>query len=152
MYPFMIPAYKDNIGIQKRGEIMTQILIQYVLIVLLVVGIAYIVYILKEKGVSIKEDYFGIAYTVLDTVDAGEATPENIKSIIRAISKSVEYVESNCKNEGNSIKEKKALTLSKEALETFDFMSKLSDENIIYLIRLACAFLPPTNKPDAIIK
>lgn len=148
----MIPAYKDIKEIHKRGEIMAQILIQYTLIVLMVVGIAYIVYILKEKGIAVEEDYFGIAYTILDNLDIRETTPENIKGIIRTISKSVEYVESNYKSEDNSIKEQKALALAKEALQAFDFKNKLSDDNIIYLIRLACAFLPSTNKPDTIIE
>lgn len=121
---------------------MPQMIIQYVLIIIIVVGLTYVAYLLKDKGTKISEDYFGLAHVILDTLEIQEATPENIKKIIRTISKTVNFVEANYKNEDNVYKEEKAFELAKEAIMSLNFNSTINDESIRYLIRLACAFLP----------
>lgn len=121
---------------------MSSIALQYILIILLVIGLAYFVYLLKDKGVGIKDDYFGIASFVLSTLSKDEATPENIKKIIRAVGKAVEYVEINFKEEDNIMKEDTAMELSKEALAALNLTNPLPEDSIRYIIRLAAALLP----------
>ncbi|MEA4826517.1 MAG: hypothetical protein VB130_07785 [Clostridium sp.] len=125
---------------------MNDIIIQYVLVVLLIVGLSYFVYLLKDKGINIKEDYFGITYTVLRTLSDVDATPKNVKKLLRAVSDSVKYVEVNFKNEDNDIKEQKALILARETVEELKFESRIDDESLIYIIRLCAAIMPATNK------
>lgn len=125
---------------------MLQIILEYVLIVLLVVGLGYLIYLFKDKGVSIKEDYFGIAYSILSTLGAQEETPDNVKKILRAVSDAVSFIEANYKNEDNMTKEEKAVELSRDSINALNFKSEISDESIVYLIRLASAFMPPTHK------
>ncbi|KGK87658.1 MULTISPECIES: hypothetical protein [unclassified Clostridium] len=121
---------------------MSSIVLQYVLIVFLVVGIAYLVYILKDKGIGIKDDYFGIASFILSTLSQDEATPENVKKIIRAVGKAVEYVEVNYKDEDNAMKEDTAMELSKESLAALNLTNPLPEDSIRYIVRLAAALLP----------
>lgn len=123
---------------------MTNIVFQYVLVVVLIAGLSYLVYLVKDKGISVKEDYFGITYMLLKSLNDLEATPEKVKKIIRAISEEVQFIELNYKNEDNTLKEEKALILAKEALEALDFENKIDDESIRYIIRLCAAALPPT--------
>lgn len=121
---------------------MSSIVFQYILIVFLVVGIAYLVYLLKDRGVGIKDDYFGIASFILSTLSQDEATPENVKMIIRAVGKAVEFVEVNYKDEDNVMKEDTAMELSKEALAALNLINPLPEDSIRYIIRLAAALLP----------
>jgi hypothetical protein len=123
-----------------------EIIIQYVLIVLLVTGLGYLVYLLKDKGINIKEDYFGFAYVILGSLLASEATPQNIKLIIRIVSAAVKYVETNYKNSENTFKEGEAIRMAKNDIELLGFQNRVDDESIKYLTRLAAASLPPTNK------
>lgn len=125
---------------------MNDIIIQYVLIVLLIVGLSYFVYLLKDKGINIKEDYFGITYTILRTLSDIDATPQNVKKLLRAVSDAVKYVEVNFRNEDNDIKEQKALILARETVEGLKFESSIDDESLIYIIRLCAAMMPATNK------
>ncbi|WP_291633800.1 hypothetical protein [Clostridium sp.] len=125
---------------------MADIIIQYVLIVLLVTGIGYLAYLLKDRDINIKDDYFGLANIILGSLVDSESTPENEKKIIRIISKAVQYVETNYKNSENSFKEKEAIKLTKEDIRLMNFESNIDDESIKYLTRLAAAVLPPTNK------
>ncbi|WP_027625891.1 hypothetical protein [Clostridium lundense] len=125
---------------------MPSIILQYVLIVFLVVGIGYLLYLLKDKGITIKDDYFGITLYILNTLTEQDATPENVKKILRAVSKAVNYVESNYKDEPNNIKEIKALEMAKEMINALNLSSPIPDESIIYLIRISAALLPPKNK------
>ncbi|MGY0372219.1 hypothetical protein [Clostridium sp. JNZ J1-5] len=125
---------------------MNDIIIQYVLIVLLIVGLSYFVYLLKDKGINIKEDYFGITYTILRTLSDIDATPQNVKKLLRAVSDAVKYVEINFRNEDNDIKEQKALILARETVEGLKFESSIDDESLIYIIRLCAAMMPATNK------
>lgn len=125
---------------------MVEIIIQYALIVLLVVGLGYLVYLLKDKDMNIKDDYFGLAYVILGSLVASEATPENIKKIIRIVSETVQYVETNYKNGENAFKEEEAIKMAKNAIALLNFQSDIDDESLRYIIRLAAALLPPTNK------
>jgi hypothetical protein len=135
-----------------KEDNMLQIILQYVLIILLVVGLGYLIYLFKDKGVSLKEDYFGIAYSILGMLDAAEETPLNIKRILRTIRDIVSFIEANYKNEDNNVKEKKALELARNAVKALSLKSEISDDSITYLIRLACAFLPPTGKDTNVIQ
>lgn len=125
---------------------MAQLVTQYVLIIFLVLGFAYLIYLLNDRGTKIVDDYFGINYYILNTLELGEATTENVKKIIRAVSEAVNYVEANYKDEENSFKEEKALALSRSAINKLNFTSTIEDESIRYIIRMASAFLPPTNR------
>jgi len=123
-----------------------EIIIQYVLIVLLVTGLGYLVYLLKDKGINIKDDYFGFAYVILGSLLTNDATPENAKLIIRIVSAAVKYVEINFKNSDNEFKEKEAIKMVKNDISHLSFQENIDDESIRYLTRLAAATLPPTNK------
>lgn len=125
---------------------MAEIIIQYVLIVLLVTGLGYLIYLLKDKDINIKDDYFGLAYVILGSLTDGESTPENVKKIIRIISEAVQYVETNYKNGENTFKEEEAIKMAKDAITLLNFQSNIDDESLKYMIRLAAALLPPTNK------
>ncbi|QGU95328.1 hypothetical protein GOM49_09710 [Clostridium bovifaecis] len=125
---------------------MTEIVIQYVLVVLLILGLAYFVYLLKDKGISLKEDYYGITYTILNFLNNEEATPENVKKILRVVSKVVSYVEVSSRDEENDIKEEKALVLAKEAIDALGFENEVDDESLRNIIRLCTSIMPPTNK------
>ena len=125
---------------------MVEIIIQYVLIVLLVTGLGYLVYLLKDKGINIKDDYFGFAYVILGSLLTNDATPENAKLIIRIVSAAVKYVEINYKNSDNEFKEKEAIKMVKNDISYLSFQENIDDESIRYLTRLAAATLPPTNK------
>ena len=127
---------------------MTNIVIQYVFIVVLIAGLSYLVYLIKDKGISVKEDYFGMTYMILKSLNDLGATPEKVKKIIRAISEEVQFIELNYKNEDNTLKEEKALILAKEALEALEFENKIDDEAIRYIIRLCAAAMPPTHEEE----
>ena len=125
---------------------MVEILVQYVLIMLLVTGFGYVVYLLKDNNVNFKEDYFGLAYIILGSLTNNENTSENIKKIIRIVSDAVKYVETNHKNSENALKEEEAINIAKEAISLLNLKSNVDNESLKYLIRLAAALLPPTNK------
>lgn len=125
---------------------MEYIILQYVSIVLLVVGVGYLLYLLKEKENKFNEDYFGITYNILRTLSDKEITYENVKMILRIISKVVIYIEENYKNKDNNLKEDKALQLSKEALKELKLKRAIDDDSIRYIIRLSAALLPAVNK------
>ena len=123
---------------------MLQLLLQYVLIVALVIGIGYLIYVLKEKDINISDDYYGIANTILNGLLSSEATPETVKNILRVISDAVHYVEDNLKNSDNHTKENEALNMAKDALKALNLTSIIDDDSIRFLIRIACGFLPST--------
>lgn len=125
---------------------MSSIILEYVLIVFLVVGIGYFLYLLKDKGITIKDDYFGITLSILNTLSEEDATHENVKKILRAVSKAVNYVESNYKDEANDVKEQKALDMAQVIIMGLNLNSPITEESIRNLIKLATAFLPPDNK------
>jgi hypothetical protein len=125
---------------------MDYIIIQYVSIVLLVVGLGYLLYLLKEKESKFNEDYFGITYSILKSLRGTEITSENVKMILRIISKTVLYIEDNYKNEDNKVKEDKALQVAREALKELKFRRSIDDDSIRYIIRLSAAFLLPKNE------
>src|SRR5665647_582524 len=126
---------------------MVEIIIQYVLIVLLVTGLGYLAYLLKDKDLNLKDDYFGLAYIILGSLSASESTPENAKKIIRIVSKAVQYVETNYRNSENALKEEEAIKIAKDDTSLLDFQINVDDESLKYLVRIAAALLPPTNKP-----
>lgn len=125
---------------------MLEIIIQYVLVVLLVIGLGYLVYLLKDRDVNLKDDYFGFAYVILGGLSADESTPETVKKIIRIISNAVQYVETNYKDSDNILKEEEAISMAVEAISLLEFKSSIDVESLRYLIRVAAALLPATNK------
>ncbi|WP_420888554.1 hypothetical protein [Clostridium novyi] len=50
------------------------------------------------------------------------------------------------KTESNIEKEEKAISISKEAIENLNFNREIDDESLICIIRLATAFMKPTNE------
>lgn len=125
---------------------MVEIIIQYILIVILVIGLGYLAYLLKDKNLNTKDDYFGLANVVLGSLSASEYTPENVKKVIRIISKAVQFVETNYKNNENPLKEKEAIKIAKEGTNLLNFQINVDEESLKYLVRIAAALLPPTNK------
>ncbi|ABK61758.1 MULTISPECIES: hypothetical protein [Clostridium] len=122
------------------------IIFQYILLVLLIVGIAYFMYLIREKEEQIKDDYYGITYNLLTFLDDDESTVENVKKVLRTVRECVNFVEENFKNESNIEKEEKAISISKEAIENLNFNREIDDESLICIIRLATAFMKPTNE------
>jgi hypothetical protein len=122
-----------------------EIIIQYVLILLLVTGLGYLVYLLKDNDVNIVDDYYGLHYVILGSLSESESTAENVKKIIRIIAQTVKYVETNYGDKDNKFKEEKAIQMAKNAINLLCFQSNIDDESIKYLIRLAVALLPSTN-------
>ena len=125
---------------------MTQLITQYVLIIFLIFGFGYLIYLLKDKDVKGRDDYYGIAYSIFNTLQVKEATTENIKKIIRIIAEAVNYVELNYKDDDNSFKEEKALNLSRTAINALNFSSDITDESIRYIIRLVSVTMPAADK------
>ena len=124
---------------------MIQIILQYLLVIFLVLGVAYLIYLIKDKDNIESDNLFNLEGVLQNIFDKHENTSENIKKLLRIISVSIEYVEINFRHEDNSIKEEKALLIAKEELEGLNFKSNIDDEAIRYLIRIGCAILPPTN-------
>jgi hypothetical protein len=119
-----------------------EIILQYILILLLVTGLGYLVYLLSDKDINIVDDYFGLAYVILGSLSDDEATVYNVKKIIRIISKTVQYVETNYKNSENTFKEAEAIKIAKHAIYLLNFKSNIDDESLRYLVRLAATLLP----------
>lgn len=127
---------------------MAYIIIQYVSVALLVVSVGYLLYLLKEKEPKFNEDYFGITYSILSSLGDIEGTSENVKKVLRVISKTVLFIEDNYRNEDNKFKEDTALKIAKESLRELKLRRTIDDDSIRYIIRLSAALLPPTNKLD----
>jgi len=124
---------------------MVEIIIQYILILLLVIGLGYLVYLLKDNDVNIVDDYYGLHYVILGSLSEGEYTAENVKKIIRIIAQTVKYVEINYGDKDNKFKEEKAIQMARNATNLLCFQSNIDDESIKYLIRLAVAISLSTN-------
>ncbi|WP_139904130.1 hypothetical protein [Clostridium thermarum] len=118
---------------------MTELIIQYVLIVLMVLGIAYFIYFLREKGVIRDDDYYGITYTILAQLENHEATKENVKKILRQVAAVVKFVEETYGGDSDKLKEDRAIAMAREAIREVDIGSDLGDNALRYLVRLACA-------------
>ncbi|KGM97243.1 membrane protein [Clostridium novyi A str. 4552] len=121
------------------------IIFQYILLVLLIVGIAYFMYLIREKEEEIKDDYYGITYNLLTFLEEDESTVENAKKILRTVQECVNFVEENFRNESNFEKEEKAISLAKEAIENLNFNREIDEESLTCIVRLATAFMKPTN-------
>ncbi|NLM34168.1 MAG: hypothetical protein GX206_01900 [Clostridiales bacterium] len=120
---------------------MTALIIQYVLLVLMVLAIAYFVYLLNDKGILKEDDYYGITYTILRELDRNEATRENVRSILKAVASTVKFVEEAYVDDDYKIKEERAIALSREAIRELSIYSDVGDKALRYLIRLAYGFL-----------
>lgn len=124
---------------------MIEIILQYLLVIFLVVAVAYLIYLLKDKDNIESDNLFNLEGALQDIFDRQENTSENIKKLLRIVSVAIQYVEINFRHEDNAVKEEKALLIAKEELEGLNFKSNIDDEVIRYLIRIGCAILPPTN-------
>lgn len=124
---------------------MSTLILEYVLIVLLVLGVGYLIYLLKDRGTIIKEDYYGITGSILSMLEDKDAECENVKSILRQVSKAVNFVELNLKNEDNKLKQEKTLEMARNLILELNLNTEIPDESIIYIIRLSTALLPPTH-------
>lgn len=125
---------------------MSTLILEYVLIVLLVLGVGYLIYLLKDRGTIVKEDYYGITGSILSMLEDKEAAQENVKNILREVSKAVNFVELNFKNEDNKLKQEKALEMARNSILELDLNTEIPDESIIYIIRLSTALLIPTQE------
>lgn len=125
---------------------MSTLILEYVLIVLLVLGVGYLIYLLKDRGTIVKEDYYGITGSILSMLEDKEAAQENVKNILREVSKAVNFVELNFKNEDNKLKQEKALEMARNSILELNLNTEIPDESIIYIIRLSTALLIPTQE------
>ncbi|NLZ48720.1 MAG: hypothetical protein GX895_08015 [Clostridiales bacterium] len=125
---------------------MTALIIQYVLLVLMVLAIAYFVYLLNDKGILQEDDYYGITYTILKELDRNEATRENVSNILKTVASTVKFVEEAYVDDDYKIKEERAIALSREAVRELGIYSDLGDKALRYLIRLAYAYLVDNSK------
>lgn len=119
---------------------MAEILIQYAVIAALIIGVFYLVYILKEKNTEISEDYYGIARSILSSLSLSDITSDNIKKILRVVSDVVNYIEVNYKDASDKEKEDRAVVMSLDAIEALGFTNKIEEISIRELIRLSCGF------------
>lgn len=121
---------------------MGEMIFQYVLIVILILGLGYLIYLIKDRGTELFEDYFGLTYAILNTLQSDESTKENIKAILRVVSQIVSYVEIEFLNMDNLDKEEIALKICREAIQHYGFESPIDDNSIRYLIRISSAMSP----------
>lgn len=121
---------------------MKEILLQYMLIIFLVIGIGYLLYLLKDRGIELYEDYFGLTYALLNTLQSDERGTQNIKRILRIVGEVVRFIEIEYFNEPNEKKEMEAVKLVHELLEEAGFESPIDEQSIRYIIRISSAMLP----------
>ena len=67
---------------------MIYLILEYVLVASLALSAIYFVYLLKDEGIVVKEDYFGIVSSILNNLNEDEITEENIKKILECASPS----------------------------------------------------------------
>lgn len=113
----------------------------YILLVMFVLGLAYIFYLSREKDVEVKEDYYGLNFNVFNTIKNEEYNKNNIKTILKIVKNSIIYVEENYKFNSNLRKENIALAISKDEITKLKLKSKIDDESIRILIRIGCVFM-----------
>lgn len=113
----------------------------YILLVISVIGLAYIFYLSREKDIEIKEDYYGLNFNIFNTMKNEEYNKENIKSILKIIKNSIIYVEENYESSLNITKENIALEISKDEIKKLKLKSKIDDESIRIIIRIGCEFM-----------
>lgn len=120
---------------------MLQTILEYLFVIAVVVGFVYFFYRIKEKALDIDENYFGITYSILDTLLGKELTYENVKGILRIVSECVYNVETNNKEAQDQKKEDIALSMIIESVKKINLRHPLSSNSIRYLIRLSCGFM-----------
>ena len=125
---------------------MAELIIRYAVLSALVIGVFYLVYILKEKNSDLNEDYYGIARTILSSLSLSDISSDDVKKILRVVSDVVNFIEVKYKDSSNKEKENKALVMILDALEPLGFSNKIDEISIRELIRLACGFLNYTKK------
>lgn len=113
----------------------------YILLVMFVLGLAYIFYLSREKDIEVKEDYYGLNFNVFNTIKNEEYNKNNIKTILKIVKNSIIYVEKNYKFNSNLRKENIALEISKDEITKLKLKSKMDDESIRILIRIGCVFI-----------
>jgi|GEM_PF-3046405 len=118
----------------------------YILLVMFVLGLAYIFYLSREKDIEIKEDYYGLNFNVFNTIKNEEYNKNNIKTMLKIVKNSIIYVEENYKCDSNLRKENIALEISKDEIKKLKLKSKIDDESIRILIRIGCVFMPSDKK------
>ena len=123
-----------------------QTTLECLFIAALVIGLVYFFYLIKEKGENIDENYFGITYSILDTLLGKELTYDNVKSILRIVSECVNYVETKMKEFEDQKKEEMALSMIIESVKKINLRHPLSDNSIRYLVRLSCGFMITVKK------
>lgn len=121
---------------------MKEILLQYMLIIFLVIGIGYLIYLIRDRGIELYEDYFGLTYALLNTLQSDERGTQNIKRILRIVGEVVRFIEIEYFNEPNEKKEMEAVKLVHELLEEAGFESPIDEQSIRYIIRISSAMLP----------
>ena len=122
---------------------MSEILVQVLIIITVVLGITGIVLIFKKNNIEPKEKVFENIYTILESLQTLGFADEQIKKILRVIMDGVKYVEENFKDSPNNVKENQAFNFIKGQLEILKFDNVLSDDDIRIFIRLSAAFLNP---------
>lgn len=124
---------------------MSEMVLSYVLIVILITGLGYLLYLLKDKGINISEDYFGLSYSVLNTLQSDEETTDNKKTIIRMVSQVVYFIEKEFMHMKDTDKENLATKISKDAIKKLGFESPIDEKSIRFLIRIIVASMASKN-------
>ncbi len=88
------------------------------------------------------EDYFGLTYAILNTLQSDERGRQNIKRILRTVGEAVRFIEIEYFNESNEKKETEAVKLVYELLQEDGFESPIDEQSIRYIIRISSAMLP----------
>ncbi|WP_461614062.1 hypothetical protein [Clostridium sp. Marseille-QA1073] len=122
---------------------MSEVLVQVLIIITVVLGITGIVLIFKKNNIEPKEKVFENIYTILIMLQTLGVADEGTKKILRLIMDGVKYVEENFKDSPNNVKENQAFNFIKEKLDILKFDNVLSDDDIRTFIRLAATFLKP---------
>jgi hypothetical protein len=117
------------------------VIIKYVLIILLLGALLYFLYLIREKDFQVVEEYYGIENNLLASLKVEETNKQVVKKILEEASKSVKQVELKHKQETEVYKEEKSLEIFKKNLERINIKSKIEEDNLKHILRIASAII-----------
>ncbi|OFI05891.1 hypothetical protein CLOACE_14360 [Clostridium acetireducens DSM 10703] len=120
---------------------MEVVIIKYVLIILLLGALLYFLYLIREKDFQVVEEYYGIENNLLASLKVEETNKQVVKKILEEASKSVKQVELKHKQETEVYKEEKSLEIFKKNLERINIKSKIEEDNLKHILRIASAII-----------
>lgn len=113
---------------------MNELILQYALLGMVLICLIYLIYLVRDKGDNLNEDYFGLSYSIFSTLTSDERTKENVEKILKIIVSSIEEL----KELNLSIKEleNEEVNLAREKISENGFLSIIDENSIRYVIRL----------------